>query len=69
MTDWCILFRNERTGNAWWPVAPVNAEISFADGTEYKICDRVYSVDTTVFRDARYEAIRQAVWETINKKP
>jgi len=56
------------TGNAWWPVEPVNAETLFADNTEYKICGRVYSCDTTVFRDAKYEAIKQAVWELINKK-
>jgi len=68
MTDWCILFRNEMTGNAWWPVEPVNAETLFEDNTQYKICGKVYTKDTTVFRDARYEAIRQAVWDLINKK-
>jgi len=43
-------------------------ETLFNDNTQYKICGKVYTKDTTVFRDARYEAIRQAVWEAINKK-
>ena len=63
-----IYFRNEKTGNAWWPLDPGCVDITFEDNTQYRINGRVFTVDTMYFRDKHYEAIKAIVWDTLNKK-
>ena len=64
-----IYFKNENTGNAWWPLDPIDSETSFENDTTYRIDNRVYPCDTAVFRNACHEAIGEEMWKMIKKGP
>ena len=60
-----ILYKDDNTGNAWWAIEIDTHEVTFDNNRQYKIHNRVYPVDTKVFRDDYIAAMRDIVFKLL----